>query len=181
MPRFVLCALALCGVALCGLGGCADFGSFVLPIEVAEQRVQGSPVGGLGALGLFEVPIPVDVDLAAETAARDTGPARAIRLDALSLSVTTTAEPDGDTDDLGFIGTVDIFVESRDAELPRVRVATLDAVAPGSRRVEFETLPSVDLLPYVQSGARLTSEAEGTLPPDDVTFDGEIVLVVEVL
>jgi hypothetical protein len=157
-------------------------GAFDLVQPLAEQRVVGSPLGGVLG-GFFEVPIPLEVDLAAETMARETGPAQAVRLRSLTLGVTATAEEGDDTDDLSFIDRVDIFVESREggSSLPRVRVATLGDVAPGTREVSFDTDEEVNLLPYVQEGARLTSEGEGTAPPDDVTFAGEAILTVEVL
>ena len=168
-------------IALSILVGCSDLGSFAVELDLAEQRVPGSPVGGLLG-GLFEVPIPLDVDLEAETAARDTGPVQHVRLSQLTLRITPTAEPEGDTDDFGFIDSVEIFVESTsaDSELPRVRVARLPEEV-GGREIAFETDPSVDLLPYIREGARLTSEASGQAPEDDVTFDGRAVLDLEVL
>ena len=57
----------------------------------------------------------------------------------------------------------------------------MSAVPDGARQIAFETDTSVDLRPYINEGARLTSSAEGTVPPDDVTFDGQILLTVEVL
>ncbi|MEQ8458912.1 MAG: hypothetical protein RLO52_09225 [Sandaracinaceae bacterium] len=162
--------------------GCSNLLAFDLTLNLAEQRVNGSPVGGLLG-GFFELPIPLEVDLASETAARDTGPAQAVRLTALTLDITPTAEEAGDTDDFGFVDSIEIFVESRESgsDLPRVRVANVSAVPDGARQIAFETDTSVDLRPYINEGARLTSSAEGTVPPDDVTFDGQILLTVEVL
>ncbi|HJL19898.1 MAG TPA: hypothetical protein RMH99_29815 [Sandaracinaceae bacterium LLY-WYZ-13_1] len=169
-------------LALLALTGCTSTGGFELGIDLAEQRVDGNPVGGLLG-GFFEVPIPLMVDLAAETAARDTGPAQRVRLVELSLAITPTAESEGDTDDFGFLDGAEIFVESADAgsSLRRQRIATLEEVPEGARELFFATDPEVDLLPYIDEGARLTSSAEGTVPPDDVTFDGRAVLSVEVL
>ena len=164
------------------LTGCSNLLAFDLSVQLAEQRVEGSPIGGLLG-GFFELPIPLDVDLASETAARDTGPAQAVRLTSLTLDITATAEGAGDTDDFDFVDSVDIFVESRESgsDLPRVRVATVSGIPDGARQIVFETDTTVNLRPYVNEGARLTSSAEGTVPPDDVTFDGDIVLTVEVL
>ena len=169
-------------LSTCLLGGCTGFGGFELTLDIPEQRVDGNPLGGL--LGTpFDAPIPLMIDLASETAARDTGPAQHVRLSALTLSITPTAEPEGDTDDLAFIDRAEIFVESTQSgsSLPRVRVAVLEQVPAGTRQVSFETDASVDLLPYVQEGARLTSSADGEVPPDDVTFEGSVLLSVEVL
>lgn len=178
--RMTLRILACAFVTLC-VGGCAGVGDFPVEVSVQEQRVEGSPLGGLLG-GVFDVPIPLDVDLTAETAARDTGPAQHVRLSELSLSITGTAEGAGDTDDFDFLDSAEIFVESAasGSSLPRVRVARIDPAPDGARSVFFETDTSVDLLPYVNEGARLTSSAEGRVPPDDVTFDGRVVLIVEV-
>jgi hypothetical protein len=155
--------------------GCRGLGAFEVAIDLAEQRVSGSPLGGLLG-GLFEVPIPLDVDVAAETAARETGPAQRVRL--VELSLRTTNETDFD-----FLDSAEVFVQSRQSgsSLPRVRVAIVDPVPGGARQIFFETDEEVDLLPYIREGARLTSSARGRVPPADVTFDGRAVLSVEVL
>ncbi len=161
------------------LGGCSGLISFDVTHDIAEQQVEGGALGGvLGGV----VEIPLDIDLSAETAARDTGPAQHVYLTELSLAITPTAEPAGDTDDFDFLDAIEIFVESRQAgsTLPRQRIAVLDPVPRGVRRLELEP-EGVDLIEYVQEGALLTSNARGTFPPDAVTFDGRIVLVVEVL
>ena len=168
-------ALVLAALAL---GGCG-IARFSIPYEITEQRVMGSPLGGL--LGPV-VDIPIDIDLTAETAARDTGPAQHVFLTELTLAITTTDEPAGDTDDFDFIDSIDIFVESGTAgsTLPRVRVAHLDPVPMGARAISLE-LDGVDLIQYVREGAVLTSSASGTAPPDDVTFDGHLTFAIDVL
>jgi hypothetical protein len=173
--RFVTLLLGL------AISGCGAIG-FDLPIELREQHIEGSVLGGVLG-GVFEVPIPLDIDLQAETQARDTGPAQHVRLAALTLSITTTDEPSGDTDDFAFIDGVEIWVESAQSgsSLPRTRVAELGPVPDGAREISFTTDESVDLLPYINEGARLTSSAQGTQPDDDVSFDGVVMLSVEVL
>ncbi len=168
-------ALTLFALALPGCG----LARFTLGRDIAEQRVDGNPLGGL--LGSLVLPIPIDVDLAAETTARGTGPAQHVYLGALSLSVTSTGEPAGDTDDLSFIDSIEIFVESSasGSALPRQRVARLDPAPDGTRTLSLDA-ERVDLIEYVREGARLTANASGTLPPDDVTYDGHIELIVEV-
>lgn len=177
VSSFVLLALGLAA------SGCVGVGSFELVVPIAEQRIDGNPLGGLLGGALFELPIPLDVDLAAETAARDTGPAQHVRLASLSLSITASSEPAGDSDDFEFVDSAEIFVESRDpaTSLPRARIARVDTVEPGTRTLVFLVDDDVDLLPYVQEGARLSSRASGRVPPDDVSFDGRVVLAVEVL
>lgn len=140
----------------------------------------GNPLGGL--LGPVSLPIPLDIDLAAEAAARDTGPVQHVFLVGFSLSATATSEPTGDTDDLGFIDGVEIFVEPNHEEsaLPRQRIARLDPAPDGLRTMSLECEP-VDLVEYVREGAQLTASARGTLPPDDVSYVAHLELALEVL
>lgn len=75
-----------------------------------------------------------------------------------------------------------VYVESTQSgsTLPRVRIAQIDSVPRSARQIYFDTDTSVNLLPYIDEGARLTSSAQGHAPPDDVTFDGRAALSVEV-
>lgn len=170
---------------------CASFVLLALPVvsacdggilrfrvheSIDEQLVEGSPLATF-----VPVDIPIDVDLAAETQARNTGPASHVFLRSLTLDITDTAEPAGDSDDFDFLTRVEIFAESTRAgsTLPRVRVAYLESVPRGVDHLSFDR-DDVDLLPYVEEGARLTSEANGTVPPDDTTFDGDVAFTVHV-
>ncbi|MGF1467108.1 MAG: hypothetical protein ACFCGT_13355 [Sandaracinaceae bacterium] len=156
------------------LAGCT-----ALPIEVGvpieEQRVEGSPVPGDLPL---DIPIPLDIDLEAETEARGTGPARRVQLQNLVLRVTDTAEPAGDRDDFGFITRVEVFVEPVDAGSPlaRERVAVSGEPSDEGRELPFDEDRGINLRPYIEAGARLTTSATGTVPPDDVTLDGHVTL-----
>lgn len=158
----------------CGLG-------FNIDREIPEQYVEGSPLAGLLG-GLFELPIPIEVNLEEETAARNTGPAKKVMLTSLKLHVTSTSETSEGEDDLAFIDSVDVYVDSSIPEslLEPQLVATLGPVERGVREVEFDTFTEVNLKPYVEEGAVLTTVAQGTAPPDDVTFAGDVRLRVEV-
>jgi hypothetical protein len=174
VPRI---ALALLAFHL--LPACASVGDFDVERTIAEQRVQGSPLAGL--LGdLFAVPIPMDVNIASETSARDSGPAQAAHLKALTLEITGTDEGSGDTDDFGFLDSVDVYIESTssDTSLPRTLIAEATDIEP-SARLDFEVVRSVNVLPYSEEGSRFTSEVEGSVPPDDVSFAGRFTLRVE--
>jgi hypothetical protein len=162
------------------LSGCGGLDLFAIEAPIEEQTVMGSPVGG--ALGTV-VDIPLNVNLEQETEARDAGPVDAVTLTSLTLRITETEEPEGDDDDFDFLDAADVFVESRQAgsELPRERVAQLDPVPDGQRTIAFETFEDVNLKPYIEQGAKLTSSASGSAPPDDVSFAGMAVLQVEVL
>lgn len=171
---FPLLAALLVLLPGCGLA------RFTLGYDSAEQRVTGSPLGGL--LGPIALPIPLDIDLAAETAARDTGPVQHVFLVSMTLSVTPSSEPAGDADDLGFIDGVEIFVEPTrgGSALPRQRIARLDPTPDGTRTLSLEC-EAVDLVDYLREGAQLTASARGTVPPDDVSFLAHLELAVEVL
>ncbi len=171
--------LALVLAMTAPLLGCG-IARFTIGQAIAEQRIDGNPLGGL--LGPVSVPIPLAVDLAAETAARNTGPAQHVYLVALSLSVTSSSEPAGDTDDLSFIDAIEIFVEptASGSTLPRQRVARLDPAPDAQRSLSLDCEP-VDLIGYLREGARLTASARGTVPADDVSYVGQLELAVEVL
>jgi hypothetical protein len=172
----VLVVLTLTGSLL---SGCINVGDFDVDRTIAEQRVRGNALAGLLDT-LFAVPIPMDVDIASETAARDAGPAQSARLTELVLDITAAAEGPSDQDDFGFLDSVQVFVESTKADttLPRTRIAQALEIAP-SRRLSFEVVSSVDVLPYAEEGSRFVSEVEGTVPPDDVAFAGSFRLRVE--
>jgi hypothetical protein len=171
--------IALTVLAFPLLPACASIGDFDVERTIAEQHVEGSPIAGL--LGdLFQVPIPMDVNIASETAARDAGPAQAAHLKALVLQITDTDQGAGDTDDFGFLDSVDVFIESTRSgtSLPRTRIAQATDIE-ASSRLEFDVIRSVNVLPYAEEGSRFTSEVEGSVPPDDVSFAGRFTLRVE--
>jgi hypothetical protein len=172
VPGIVLAAIAT-------LASCAGIGDFDVERSIAEQRVQGNPLAGVLS-DLFAVPIPMDVDIASETSARDTGPAKSAHLRELSLRITATSEGPSDTDDFGFLDSVNVFIEStrQGSSLARVRIAQALGIAAG-RVLSFDVVRSVDVLPYANEGSRFVSEVKGSVPRDDVTFDGGFTLRVE--
>jgi hypothetical protein len=181
LQRYLLLALAPL------LNGCFFFMpdgsllSFYLERPVDEQVVEGNLLGGLlGAL--VPVPINLEIDLAEETRARDTGPAQHVYLTDFELGITDTAVTALDGDDFGFLDSVEIYVESRQSgsRLPRQRIAYLQSVPDGATHLAL-VVEDVDLIEYVNEGALLTASATGQQPIDDVSFDGMLTLVVEVL
>jgi len=172
VPGFALAALA-------ALTSCAGIGDFDVERSIAEQRIEGNPLAGVLS-DLFAVPIPMDVDIASETSARDTGPAKSAHLRDLELRITATSEGPSDTDDFEFLDSVNVFIEStrQGSSLPRVRIAQALDIAAG-RDLSFEAVRSVDVLPYADEGSRFVSEVEGSVPRDDVSFAGSFTLRVE--
>ncbi|MCS6913670.1 MAG: hypothetical protein RMK29_13530 [Myxococcales bacterium] len=144
--------------------------------DLPEQRVPGSPVGGL-LPSFVPSPIPLTIDLRAETERRNTGPARSVQLSSLVLHATPQEAPSGTFD---FLDEVRIYIAARDGSRPRVEIARLVSVPRGQVRLELTVVPEVELLPYLNAGAEITATARGTQPRRDVTFAGRIELTVRV-
>ena len=164
----VLFALAGCGVA-----------DFDIEQPIIEQRVQGSPLPGPLAV-LF--PLPLDIDISQKIKEMETGPIDRVTLSKLTLTITATAMPSGDTDNWSFVDDIHVFVKSNKSgtALPRVEIANV--IAPGTvTTLEFNVMKSVDLQPYVEEGSVVEGESSGRLPEDDVTYTGEGVFTVHPL
>lgn len=172
----VRASLVLVALAACGLAN-----PYTITEPVPEQRVEGSPLGAL--LPGVEVPIPLEVDLAAEAEAMNAGPVQTVTLEAVRLDITTTEEPAGDSDDWDFVDSIVVHVESRaaDSSLPRVEVARLDPTPDGVRTLELDTDTSVNLRAYVEEGARLVATVRGRAPADDVSYAGQVTLGLKFL
>jgi hypothetical protein len=173
LPSWLPRLLVLLLVTGCGI---ADFD---VTQDVPEQRVPGSPLPAI--LGQF-FDVPVEIQIQEQIAARETGPVDSVRLTSLVLDITATAEGSDDMDDFAFVERVDIFVESSrsGSSLPRVLVASV--IDPGlTRRLDFEPVPDLNLLPYVNEGARMTADGQGSAPEDDVTYAGRSVFRVNPL
>ena len=163
-------------VALITGCGVADFD---LDEPVLEQRITGSPLPGPLA-GLF--PIPLDINISAKIKEMETGPIDSVTLKSLTLSVTPTAVESGDTDDWSFVDEIHVFVKSNKSgtTLPRVEIASVSN--PGAvQTLSFTIDTSVDINPYVNEGSTVEGESSGTVPPDDMTYDGEAVFTVHPL
>jgi hypothetical protein len=165
-------------LAILFCAGCSDIADFDISQPVPEQRVTGSPLPGpLAAL----FPLPLDLDLATEIQKRDSGPIDRITISSLSLEITAAARPGGDADDWSFVESIRVFVKSSKAgsSLPRAEIANVDM--PGAVTTMRFQLTDVNLKPYVDEGSIVESEGRGTLPPDDVTYNGSAVFTVHPL
>jgi hypothetical protein len=160
-------ALRVAGLALT-LGGCSLI-SFDVSAEIPPQTVPGSPLGALLPASLFQVPI--NVDIASETAARGTGPASSATLKSLTLTVTS---PSGAT--FEFLDSITIFVSA--PNLPEMEIAELSPV-PDTASISIPPTAGVNLLPYINAGITITARASGHMPSQDVTFDGTVVIKVQ--
>jgi hypothetical protein len=146
---------------------------------LVEQRVTGSALPGPLA-GLF--PLPLSLDISQAIKEMETGPIDSVTLRSLKLTITATAQTGGDTDDWSFVESVHVFVESSKAgsALPRLEIASV--TSPGAvTTMTFDVDESVNLNPYVNEGSVVEGESAGTVPQDDVTFDGAAVFTIHPL
>lgn len=161
-------------------GGCGAL-DFDVQQAIPEQRVAGSLTGALFGT-LIPSPFPLTIDLAQETKARGTGPVKAAGLKTLTFAITNTASA-GSVHDFRFVETVDIYIESTKSgsTLTRQKIADLPSPPGNQTTLSLRTFPEINLLPYINEGSRITSTASGTVPPNDVTFNGQIVVHVNTL
>ncbi|MBX7115071.1 MAG: hypothetical protein K1X64_12145 [Myxococcaceae bacterium] len=156
------------------LSGCGLI-QFDVEEALPEQRVAGNPLGGV-LPSFVPTPFKLNIDLKAETEKRGTGPATHAFLKELTLSVTPKSKPSGN---FNFLDEVHISIAPTSGSLPKVEIARAAPVAKALTVLNFELVPNVDLLPYMNAGAELTANATGQQPSSDVTFDGKVVVNVK--
>jgi hypothetical protein len=162
-------------ILLASLTGCG-VADFDIDQPIIEQRVTGSPLPGPLAV-LF--PLPLSIDISSKIKEMETGPIDSVTLSSLSLTITATAQPSGDTDDWSFVESIHVFVKSSKdgTTLPRVEIASV--TNPGAvTTMDFKVESNVDINPYVNEGSVVEGESTGTVPKDDVTYDGKAVFTV---
>ncbi len=167
-------ALTACGSGAIG---------FDITRPIAEQSVQGDSFGHTAGMLLGQSainPFQLQIDLATEEAAHNSGPVQHVRLRALSFAITATAEPAGDSDCFDFVDSATLTVESTmsGSQLAPQTIATVNQ--PGCvRTLDFTVVSTVDLAPYIREGFRVTTNGRGIPPADDVSFAGNITLRAE--
>ncbi len=170
----------LAAVAL--LVGCDNIGSFDITEESQEVVVDGGPsLGNLPVNNLLP-PVPLTINLQEELEERNADGAQAVYLTDLRMEITDTAIGQNDEDNFDFVDTIEVYVESRDANTslePR-QIATLNDVPEGQMEVTFDTDEDVDLKPYIEEGIRLTTEGQGSVPEDDTSLRAIVTVTVEV-
>ena len=163
-----LCLTWMTLVAGCGIA------SFDVTQELPEQTIAGSP-NPLAQLFPSLFALSLVIDLREETAAHDTGPAQSAYLSSLTLDITPHAMPSGSFD---FLDSVHVSVSA--PGLPTVEIASVDPVPRGATTLSFTVVANVNLLPYINAGATITSSASGRQPMMDVRFDGVVVITIHV-
>jgi len=157
---------ALFVVLACGAVG------FDIPYAVPEQTVQGDPVAHAAGTLLGGTPInpfSLSIDLQQEEQAHDVSAISHVTLSSLAFSITKNS---GCFD---FVKDVSISIESSKSgtTLPPAVIAT--GSNPGCVQT-FDLEPTdVDLRPYIEEGANVTSSGHGVPPSSNVTFDGQLV------
>ncbi len=170
-------------IALIG-AGCSDIGNFTVEQKTGEVLVEGSnsPINDLLPDNVLP-PLGLDFDLQSELEERDADGAEGVYLNALTLTTTDTAKADEtDEDNFDFLSKVEFYVESRKSgtELERVLVGSVDPVPTGVETLDVDVDNTINLKPYAQEGLRITTSGNGSVPPDDVTIEGNVVIEVEV-
>ncbi|MCI0339695.1 MAG: hypothetical protein L0216_00855 [Planctomycetales bacterium] len=184
-------AIAL--AALAGAGCNSDWAHYTFDVDedIPEQTIPGSALGGTLTGG----PSPVSVNFQAEQEyqQQDFDNVDRVIIKTLTLAITANstnptvdAIENGLPDDWSFLTAVDIFIEATVNGAPSSeRVAFLPSgdaqFAAGNTTLNFQCT-RVDVLPYFQApgGYKLRISATGSIPPDDVIFNGRVVAEVTV-
>ncbi|HEV8322643.1 MAG TPA: hypothetical protein VG389_13585 [Myxococcota bacterium] len=178
-------ALVLGAVAAGMLGsGCQKGVHFDVSDDIPPTNVDGDPLLNQAGEVLPVVPLgpfAFSFDLEAELQAHNAGPAQEINLTEMNIAVTDGL---GDNDDdLAWLSEVHVFVESTMAgtELPRTEIAARSDFPDGFASLPLNVNEEIDLLPYVEEGMMITSEADGIVPPDDVQVGGDLTVTITAL
>jgi len=157
------------------LAGCVV--GFDVPYAIPQQTVPGDPVSHAAGSALSSSPVnpfALDINLEQEESAHNTSVVSHVYLASLAFDITS-----GKSDCFDFVQSVTISVQSTqsDSKLPPAVIAT--GMNPGCVQ-HFDLTPtSVDLKPYIDEGASVTSTGQGVPPDHDETFDGNLVLHAE--
>jgi hypothetical protein len=156
--------------------GCSD-GLFYIEVEEsAEVTVPGGTLLEelLGDLG-FEEFVTMDITASDELVNQGVEPGDIVNVSLTTFDLEVTAPTDGD---MTFFEEMSVFVDGDD--LPRVRIASLDAFPEGQQRVSFDR-DGVDLTPYVTGTAMgIDTEVTGRSPDEDTTIKAYFVVEVGV-
>jgi hypothetical protein len=124
---------------------------------IPSQEVPGASWASF-LTGLLPGPLRLSIDVETETEKQGTGPATSAGLHALRLRAVS-----GNPVNFDFLDSVVVSV-SADG-LPTREVARLSPVPVGQERLSFDVSPGVELLPYLQQGATLSTRVTGEVPP----------------
>ncbi len=154
--------------------------AFDVSLNITEQRQTG---GAAGTISTFlPTPYVVIVNLADEAKIRGINPPKKAYIKDLSFAITSTARPVGDIDTFDYLNTVEFFLEPTrvGSQLQKLKVADIPSKEGPAGEISPRLTSNLDILPLLNEGARMVATATGNLPPDDVSYNGQIVIGVDV-
>ena len=159
-------------VMAAGAAGCGAI-SFDISQDIPATTIFGDPnapplVAGSNA--------PLMLDIQAQTNQRHTGPASAAYLKDLSFTITS---PQGGTFYFASSVTILLTPQNPNSSLPTIPIAQLMPI-PNDNTIHITPFPGVDILPYSNEGANIDATAAGTLPREDTTYVGHVVVTVKI-
>jgi hypothetical protein len=66
------------------------------------------------------------------------------------------------------------------SSLPKVEIANLKPVPKGQTTIDLTIVPGIDLLPYINAGAKISATASGHQPTQDTSYDGTVVVTIHI-
>ena len=161
-----------------GLVGCSEgFGSFSITEESGEKTVEGSGVRAPSGTPLDEAfpQLGFNIDLQEQLDQRNAGPAQAVRMKSFQLRITESSEGQN----FDFLDSMTIFVDAENQA--KQRIAWIEDVPEGQRRLDFTTDQEVNLKPYIEQGMTLKTEAKGRPPENDTPIKAKTTLIIDVI
>lgn len=165
-----------CAASALLLGACESFDQGRVE-RIAELVIDGPGIEAAAGRPLkpdavdpvaWEVPLP--------------GVPAAIFATAVRLTITGTERGQDDDDDFGFLTGIRFTIASTregTALPPRLLAWNLD---PGPvQELVLDTAAGLDVTDYILEGFELRVTVEGVVPEDAVSFDGEVVLAIDVI
>lgn len=150
-----------------------------LPVSTGISVIQGNEIlnkAGARLFGEIFEPVRVDDDLA------DASDLKSFTMEAFYLGLTDDAIGPGDDDDLAFIEKMIVYIRpgSPHCGLAEVEIARFEQDTHRSTPEElvFSVTKRLELLPYLECGFELRSDAEGLVPADDVSVEGIALFVM---
>lgn len=157
-------------MASCAIG-------FDIPYDIPQQTVPGDAVSHAAGTVLSGTPVDpfaLDINLQQDEQAHNVSVVSHVYLTSLEFDITS-----GGGDCFDFVQSVSISVESTKPGTTLEPAVIATGSSPGCVQRFALTPTSVDLKPYIDEGASVTSSAKGVPPDHDETFDGSLVLHAE--
>jgi hypothetical protein len=98
------------------------------------------------------------------------------------LSISDTERGDGDVDDFGFLTGIRFTIAStREGSTLPPRLLAWNLSPGPDETLILDTAAGLDVTDYILEGFELRVTVEGVVPEDAVSFDGEVVLAIDVI